>query len=433
MTVAVPGGGAELETAYNEYKGLGLEDVQVSDLSVPRVSIKGPTASFELSTTKANLGNYLYVILLAQVKQRVMWHEKMSDTYSHPQCKSTDFNHGWPNIDPQAPAERGFPWAESRFNPEAGKQGQYLPELSGEAGMPALPCNSCIFKEWKDGKTRCKEQHTYPMFYMDENQELQPAILTVQGSGIKNSRQYVQQFATKGRPLFTTLTLIQLESASRGTVQYAIPNFKAYQDSDPTKFDEFADQARTMMEYLRRPPRNPAESDSEDSVGEVPLPPSANVNLPPVGAGVPTGVHPQVIDVQPVQQEVPAPPAPPVPPAPVQVPAAAPPAPPAPPVAPSPAPGPAAAPVPPAPPAPPAPAAPVATPPPAPVAVPAPPPPPVPAPPAAPSPTPAAQVPVPPPPPMPVAAPVQAPPAVPPVAAPVTPHPEVGTGDDLPF
>lgn len=423
MTVAVTDSSGSLEP-YNEYRGLGLEDVKVTDLSVPRIYIKGDTATFEHSATKSDLGSFLYVVLLAQVKQRVMWHKDVSEEYKSPQCKSTDFEHGWPNQDPKAPGDRLFPWAESTFNADAGKKGLYLPELSADAGLAALPCESCIFKEWKDGKTRCKEQHTYPLYYLDANGQYQPAILTIQGSGIKNSRQYTNTFATKGRPLFTAQTLIQLESARRGSVDYAIPNFSLYQDTDPGMFDEWAEQTRTMMQYLRRPPRTASDADNKT---EVPVPASTNVNAGPVG----TVIEGTVVEVPvpaaqvPVPAAVPAPPAPAVP---------APPAPPAPTVAPSPAPVPQAAPAPP-----PAPPAPPVTPAPAPVAV-APPPPPAPpappTPPVAPVAAPAPQVqsapaaaPVPPPPPPP--APVAAAPA--PQAAPVTPHPEVGTGDDLPF
>jgi len=403
MTVAVPDSSGALER-YGEYEGLGLEDVKVSDLSVPRLSIVSKTAKIQHSVTKAEY-DYLYVIMLAQVKQRIMWHKDVDDNYKSPQCKSTDFDHGFPNVDPKAPPSRLFPWAESNFDPAAGPQGLYLPELSEEAGTPALPCESCKFKEWKDGKTQCKEQHSYPLLWVDpEDNSYNPAILTIQGSGIKNSRQYVQTFATKRKPLFTALTLIQLTAARKGSNDYAIPNFTNAQDTDPALFDEYAAQTRSMREFLRKPPRR-REDDSNDSA--ITPAPAGNVNVAPVVVEVP--VASQVI--APVAPVVPTP-APPVAPAP-----------PAPPVAPvpvatSPAPGPVAPPVPPS-------APPVAAPAPAPVPAVAPVPPPPPAPVAAPAVAPAATVPVPPPPPVPQS-------AVP--AATVQPAPPAAPGsNDLPF
>lgn len=427
MTVAVPDSSGALER-YGEYEGLGLEDVKVSDLSVPRLSIIGRTAKIQHSVTKAEY-DYLYVVLLAQVKQRIMWHKDVDDNYKSPQCKSTDFDHGFPNTDPKAPADRLFPWAESNFDPAAGVEGRYLPELSEEAGSPALPCESCRFKEWVNGKTQCKEQHSYPLLWVDpEDNSYNPAILTIQGSGIKNSRQYVQTFATKRRPLFTALTLIQLTAARKGTNDYAIPTFSNAQDTDPALFDEYAAQTRSMREFLRKPPRRREENTEEGAVTPAP---AGNVNTGPV-ITVPAGVTPQILE--PAAPPAPAPVAAVPPPAPVAVPAPAPVAAPVPvpapapavapapaPVAPSPAPGPVAT------PPPPPPAPPVAAPVPVPVAAPAPPPPPAPAAVPAPPVAPAASVPVPPPPPVPQPA---APAAV---AAPTTVSAAAPGANDLPF
>lgn len=291
---------------YGEYGNVGLEDVTAADLVLPRLNIDNKKNMFVNSVTKAEYDE-VEVILLAQVKQRVMWPPDVDESPNPmPQCKSTDFVHGFPNVDPKAPFDKLFPWAESSFQPEAGAAGQYEVELSAEVGLPALPCEKCAFQKWVNKKTRCQEQHTFPLLMNEgsaEDQHWAPAILTLKGSGIQPSKTYVSGFATSQTLLFSTTTMIKLDQRSRGTVNYSVPIIRKGNPTDPTMFGEYAASARGMRENLRRPPTK-----RDDSAAAAPQP-IQNQNAAPVQVAppAPAPAPAQVIDAQPapvVQQPV---------------------------------------------------------------------------------------------------------------------------------
>lgn len=372
---------------------LGLEDVDASDLSMPRMTIDHKKCVFVNTLTKEEYPA-LTVVMLGLIKQRVMWPEKMEEN-DKPRCKSPDNTHGFPRVHVEGlSAKKQFPWAESNFDPAHAQpvdepDSQQYPGGWSSNGYDVLSCDSCVFAKWtKDGSDNvppmCSEQHTYPLLYMAGNAEdpqWTPAILTVQRSAIGNSRKFINAFAQARQPMFTQYTGLTLTMEIKGTNEYAVPGFKKLGASDRNLWGEYANSLRTIRKFLRQAPR------PQDEVITTP-----EENTGPVEA---------------VPEEPKAPPAPPA--------AAAPPTPsaPAPPAAPAPA-APAAA-APPAPPAPPA----------------APPAPPVvEEPPAEASPPPAAATP-PPPPPAPPAAPAQ--PPVPPAASPIPTAPTVGPDDDLPF
>jgi hypothetical protein len=350
MTVEATGG-AEVVPYTGSMEGAGLEDVSASDLSVPRINIIGKTATFQNSQTKEEFKE-LRCVLISQVKQRVMFNKEPDEKYKRPQCRSTDHVIGFPNVDPKAPTSNGgygFPWSEGNFDPAAGAAGRYLPEVFEQTGLPALPCESCKFKDWENGKTRCKEQHVYPLFYQDADGFWTPAILTIKGSGIKASKTYVGGFATSRQPLFTVITSITLTPASRGSVDYAVPVFRKVGGSDPANYEEYFNSTKTMRDYLRRFPTAYSDDDAEVTTTEyVPVP---NTWPPATGATI---EHAPAATV-PVPVPTPAAHA-----APVAPPAAPAPLPPPPPAAVIPPPPPAPVLPPPPPPAPPVVAAPVA-------------------------------------------------------------------------
>lgn len=295
--VAVPDQTGTGVASMTDYGNLGLEDVTAADLSMPRLNIIGRDAQFEHSATKMRYTE-LNVILLAQVKQRVMWHEDVDENYKSPQCRSTDFINGFPNIDPRAPAGRAFPWNEGNFDPTAGAEGRYLPEITADAGRPALPCASCKFKDWENKKTRCKEQHVYPLLFQEQDGSWSPAVMTIQGSGIKNSRLYVQSFATQKLLLFSAYTRLTLTPASRGSVHYAIPEFSKLSNTDPASFDEWAVQTRSMRDFLRA---YPIKRDDENAA-----PAASNIHgtstptyVPVPGAAPTAAPQAQVIEHEP--------------------------------------------------------------------------------------------------------------------------------------
>jgi len=335
----------------------GLEDVDNTDIQMPRLSIDHKKNVFRESISNREF-DYLDIIALALVKQRVFWRPGQDmDEGEKPMCKSTDFDHGFPLLGDDVPKNRQFPWDQSAFDPASYGPN---PDLNGHV---TLPCSMCKFKEWGANREKpmCSEQHTYAVLYHDGENWL-PAVLTLQSSSIKPSKSFISHFAASRIPMFTSTARITLRQEHRGTVDYSVPTFTRGEPTDRAVWSDYAVQAEQVRQFLRQPPR-PAEGYDETAAlsalpaGEAPADPWAS--------------HPATT----VEATVEAPPAPPTAPAPA-APPPPPPAPPAPAVTPEPQ---AAAPAPPPPPAPPA-----ATPPPPPAPAAATPPPP-PAAPAAPS------------------------------------------------
>lgn len=319
---------------YGQYANVGLEDVTQADLVLPRVGIDHKKNKFVHSVTKEEYDS-VEGILLAQIKQRIMWPPEVDESdNAAPQCKSTDFVHGFPNVDPKAAFDKLFPWAESSFQPEAGAAGAYEPEILQETGLPALTCEKCIFKDWINNKTRCKEQHTFP-FLMNDAGSWSPAILTLQGSGIAPSKTYISSFATSGVPLFTITTILTLTQRRRGTVDYSVPVLRRGTATDPTMIDEYVTYARSMRDTLRRPPLkrddpalNAAPIQNQNAAPQV-IAQQPVVQAPPVQQAPPVVQQAPPQPVQPVVQQAPPQPvqpvqqvAPPQQPAPIQQPPA---------------------------------------------------------------------------------------------------------------
>ena len=265
MTVA-PGTGSEVAT-WDSGDDIGLEDVNVGDVVLPRLSIVHDEAVFQDNQSKQQFDE-LEVIILGLVKQRIMW-DSTVDEGDKPQCKSPDAEHGFPNTNPDAPKDKRFPWDESNFNPA-----NFSPDPERN-DLIVLPCNSCVFAQWtkENGKSvppRCSEQHTYPLLYnstpgaLPEDQIWQPALISFQRTGIKPSRQYLSGFAQAKRPMFTVHTTISLTPMKRGTVKYAVPVFKKGDSTDRDSWDEFANQYRQIREFIRSAPRNTADEESTE-------------------------------------------------------------------------------------------------------------------------------------------------------------------------
>ena len=282
MTVAVPGeAGTELESFGDD---IGLEDMDASDLVIPRIRIVHTEGMFEDSLTGEKFPE-LRCILLGVVKQRIMWHATVDDG-DLPMCKSPDFEHGFPlTISDKQPKDKMFPWAKSNFKPEA------FPPADGINGLVTLPCNSCVFQEWDRGDWKvppCAEQHTFPLFYTtDDGLSWSPGLFTVQKTGIKPSRTYLSSFASAKRPTFTVETKITLGMNTRGSVTYSVPKFVKAGESDRTQWKEFQDTYRRIRALIRQAPRN-AEGDDDAPVE------SSNENTAPVAAAPPAATAPPV-------------------------------------------------------------------------------------------------------------------------------------------
>lgn len=252
MTVDTAQGGGDVQPYDpSNLAGLGLEDVGASDMTIPRISINHGDGTFKNNLSGEEF-NSLRCVMLGIIKQRIMW-DKTVDDGDKPMCKSPDFEHGFPNVnlDGKTPPEKQFPWEKSNFNPAD------FPAEAGLNGQVTLPCTSCIFKEWDKGDWKqppCSEQHTYPLLYQTEDGGLMPALFSVQKTGIKPSRTYLNVFIQSKSPMFTVFTEITLTQQSRGTVRYSVPKFMKREPTEETEWGSFGQQYRSIREFIRQPP-----------------------------------------------------------------------------------------------------------------------------------------------------------------------------------
>lgn len=287
MTVdTTTGGNLPANPEDFDMDNIGLEDIGPGDVSIPRLQIIHPEGKFKNSLSGEIYDSGLEVILLGLVKQRIMWDEDVQDN-DKPQCKSPDFNNGFPNVKEDAPERLKFPWGQSNFD-----FNDFPPER-GLNGLPTLPCANCIFKDWNKGGWKqppCSEQHTFPILYSSDGWETsQPALYTVQKTGIKPSRQYISSFAHSRTPMFTVFTRLGLTLQKRGTVTFSVPVFSRGGETDRNQWQEYANQTRAIREFVRQPPR-PADDDDEpvasDNENKGPETPTAAA---PASAASPAG------------------------------------------------------------------------------------------------------------------------------------------------
>lgn len=337
MTVA-PTGTSAVEGYDENYANVGLEDVEASDLRIPRININHVNAVFVNSLTKEEWPA-LTVITLGLIKQRILWPSKMGDD-PKPLCKSPDNTHGFPNMDPASPKSKQFPWGASNFTPEDAQPKEILegddpkyPKGWSSNGYGVLSCSACAFAKWgqdEDGKRTpppCNEQHTYPLLYMQEitaedgqTETLWvPAILTVQRSAIADSRKYINGFAQAQQAFFTQYTGITLRQTKRGTNEFCIPEFRKMGPTDRNHWGEYGKQFVSIREFLRSAPRPQDETEtaqSESNENTAPVTVASEPQAPPTQEAAPPPVAP-------VTPKAPsAPPKPPTPPRPPAAPTA---------------------------------------------------------------------------------------------------------------
>ncbi len=263
----------DLAQVSEDMSGLGLEDASVSDIVIPRLRIVHDQGMIADNLSSEQYSN-LKVIILGLVKQRIMWHEDVEDE-DRPQCKSPNFEQGFPNVAEDTPKKKRFPWDESNFNPED------FPASAGVNGLVTLPCAACNMKEWGADKKppKCSEQHTYPLLYSPsgEGDDFVPGLFTVQKTGIKPSRNYLSSFVQSRKPMFTALTELSFTQHSRGSVKYSIPVFKRIGNTDPEMWEEYANTFRTIRDFVKQAPRprdDDYEGDSSSNTNTAPTPSS---------------------------------------------------------------------------------------------------------------------------------------------------------------
>lgn len=258
-----------------EFGNVGMEDVGASDLIIPRLQLDHKKAVFRDNLSKEEFPE-LKVIILGLVKQRIMWDDDVEEG-DKPQCKSPDFDNGFPQMREDIPRVKQFPWDRSNFRKED------FPPENGMNNLITLPCNSCAFSQWgkdpRSGKATpppCSEQHTYPLLYTaDDGDSWTTALATFQRTGIKPSKNYISSFAQSNMPMFTAYTTLTLNSMSRGSVEYAVPVFRKGEQTDRNQWGNYAEQYRSIRSFIRSAPRN-----QQEDGGSVPAQ-SNNANVAP--------------------------------------------------------------------------------------------------------------------------------------------------------
>jgi len=234
---------------------VGLEDVEATDLVIPRLRINHQEGIFEDPLTNTNYED-LNCVILGLVKQRIMWDDEVGEG-DKPLCKSPDHDHGFPQLSEDLPKDKRFPWARSNFSADSFSPD---PELNGHI---ALPCSQCIFQLWDQGDWKqppCSEQHTYIIMFdpSGENDDsgLSPALITFQRTGIKPSRKYLSSFKQANQPMFVVRSTLSLQKLSRGSVTYSVPVFTRGDKTDSEMWGGFAQTVKGIRDFIRQPPRS---------------------------------------------------------------------------------------------------------------------------------------------------------------------------------
>lgn len=246
---------ADPEALARKYAGVGMEDIDQTDIVVPRLKIEHAEGKY-LDTLSNETFEKLECVVLGVVKQRSLFPAVMDEeSHKPPLCKSNDFTYGNPSEE--------FPWAASKLDPA----------VLGSSGP--LPCASCHLKEWGSHPTTntpwCAEQHIYVLM-TPAGDTWAPMLLTVQKTGIKPSKAYITNYARAKQPMFVAKTRLGLDLNKRGSVKYSIPTFEKLGPTDPDLWDGWAAEFTSIRDYLRMPPmrEDAAVATDDDSDSEIP-------------------------------------------------------------------------------------------------------------------------------------------------------------------
>lgn len=265
----------------------GLDDLGDTVL-IPRLKIGHKTATFIYPSSGQEFPE-IHAYILGLVRQRVLFHPKV-DGNEKPMCKSPDARHGFPNLTPEDP-KKAFPWSVAQLDPSQAPK--------DEQGRTQIACGSCHLKEWGSHplgeKPYCSEQYTLAIVFAETIEELleenggMPALLTVQKTGIKPARTYLQTFKLKDVGAYTVVTKIGLDTKKQGDTVYCTPTFKHAGPSPQNRWLDFSNDFVGIEKFLTeaRPPA-PDNQDgdgvkaSEVLNGTVTSNTAPSVNRPPV-------------------------------------------------------------------------------------------------------------------------------------------------------
>lgn len=233
----------------------GLEDYDpAADAVMPIIQIDHRDAKFKNNLTNEEFTE-LSGVALGVVKQRVLWDSEISDSKQLPWCRSYDFHIGHPRLEV-------FPWAASGFATQE----------------ETLPCQDCKLKEWDSHPTRnipwCQEQHTYVFMQAINGGGYNPVLLSIQRSGLKDSKNYMTSFANARQPMFTVGTKLTLEVHRKGANPYAVVKFHRLGETDDSLYEYFVKTLRGIRKILQTPSGMDESTEPEPSSPEPPPAPA---------------------------------------------------------------------------------------------------------------------------------------------------------------
>jgi len=222
----------------------GLEDVDETDITIPRLTIDHKNGWFVDSQTNETFTEF-QCIMLGLVKQRVLWPPTPGEEGDGPLCRSVDFTTGSPYLSG---------WVEKYNGITAQKQSGFTIQ---EVEDGNLPCNNCGLKEWDSHPTGttpwCNEQFVFPIIRITDEGGYMPALLTFQKTGLKPCKSYISGFKSSRRPLYSALTLISAIHQRKGTVEYVTPSFTRLSDSDPTEWPKYSESLHNIRDFITTP------------------------------------------------------------------------------------------------------------------------------------------------------------------------------------
>jgi hypothetical protein len=224
----------------------GLEDVDASDLSMPRINIMHTETKWEDSLSGEQFTE-LDVILLGLIKQRVLWPSEVGEDSEAPLCRSYNYTLG-------NPGEK-FSVRESR-DPQSPLDASGFSAVDIQRGQ--LSCAECNLKDWGSHPSRdvpwCVEQYVFAVMMTDPGEPIgTPAMLTLQRSAIKPARAYITSFVRAKKPLFVARTTLKLDGRQRGSVRYAVPKFVKGEATDADFHMQYAEFFRQVKDFVTAP------------------------------------------------------------------------------------------------------------------------------------------------------------------------------------
>lgn len=222
----------------------GLEDIDDSDLTIPRITIDHKLGVFKDSQTNEEFDSF-ECIILGLVKQRVLWPPSPGEDGEGPMCRAVDNVTGAPDLAKWLVKHNGVTaQAQSGFSISEVEEGN-------------LPCANCGLKEWdsnpNNGTPWCNEQFTFPVIRIMENGDFAPALISFQRTGLKPCKAYISGFKTSKRPLYTAITRISATHQRKGTVEYVTPSFTRVGDSDPSEYANYSKSLHDIRGFITTP------------------------------------------------------------------------------------------------------------------------------------------------------------------------------------